>query len=238
MRVKSVVSAVSALFLATTFVSAETPVETVFPSIAAHDGWILESSEGSGTGGVLDATSTGGKGLRVGDHSRGRQLVSLVSFDTSPLPDCAEMVSARLELTRNGNSGANPFKSLGDMLVDVHPGVIGSNANLQGGDFEADVDYQEAAATGDQGGNLHVFKIDLDPDMLNVEGLTQMRLRFEKKHNGNNRADYVGFYGAESASNHRNPKLVVSFLCECNVDTDPEPDPEPEPDPDPPVDSN
>lgn len=201
-------------------VMAQSPVTTIFYSIADEDGWVMEESKNANVGDILDSGADGGKALRIGDMIRDRQIMSIVSFDTESLPDCADIVSARLEMTRDGNQGADPFRSLGQIVVDVHPGDIGDDPDLQSRDFEFEVDYPDAAVMGQQGGNLSLHMVEIDPSMLNVEGRTQMRLRFQRADNGNGDADYAGFYAGDNSSRDRHPRLVVEFFCACDVGTD------------------
>jgi len=68
---------------------------TVIRSTGSQDGWILESSENSGTGGQLDVNSTT---LRIGDSTSDRQYLAILSFNTSSLPDDAYITSVVLKI--------------------------------------------------------------------------------------------------------------------------------------------
>ena len=112
--------------------STGTNTTVTFTSVAAHDGWIQESGEGSGLGGSVDSTSTSTTGLRVGDNSQNRQYKSIVSIDTSPLPDSATALSATLKLKRGNLLGTNPFTTHAPCYVDIKGGSgFGGSTNLE-----------------------------------------------------------------------------------------------------------
>jgi hypothetical protein len=210
--------AVIVLALSATIASAQ--VDTVFSSIAAHDGWIQESNEFSGLGSLLENNSSGGSGLRLGDSAKDNQFRSIISFNTNlgSMADCAVIESAVLQLTRGTGQGANPFRTLGQIVVDVHIGGIFDTEWLDLEDFDSDVTFPDAALIEEQGGNLAVHSVDIDPQMINTYGFTQMRLRFQEGDNDNNRADYMGFYAANHSVASRHPRLLIRLTCECGED--------------------
>ncbi|HEX9670936.1 MAG TPA: choice-of-anchor B family protein [Thermoanaerobaculia bacterium] len=84
------------------------PVTVTFTSIAAQDGWVLESSETSSAGGSINANAATASALRAGDDNKDKQYKAVVGFDTSAIPDGATLVSATLRLRRGTVSGTNP----------------------------------------------------------------------------------------------------------------------------------
>jgi len=193
-------------------------VDVHFTSIAAHDGWILESNEFSGLGSLLENNSSGGAGLRIGDDPKDRQFRSIISFNTNlgVMADCAIIESATLQLTRGTGKGANPFRTMGNIVVDVHVGEIFDSEFIDLEDFDSDVTFPNAAIITEQGGNLAPHTVAIDPQMINTYGFTQMRLRFERDDNDNSTADYAGFYAANHAVATRHPRLVIRLSCECS----------------------
>jgi hypothetical protein len=198
-------------------VSVQAQVDTIFPSIAAHDGWILEESELVGFGALLENASRGGFGLRIGDASGDRQYRSIISFNTSmgTMADCAMVESAFLVITRGANKGTNPFRTHGNIIVDVHRGEIFDSEFIDLEDFDSDMEFPNAAIIREQGGNLAAHTVELDPSMINAHGFTQMRLRFERDDNDDGAADYTGFYAADHLTASRHPRLVVRVSCAC-----------------------
>ena len=98
------------------------PTTVTLVSIAAQDGWVLESGETTNVGGSINATATTTSALRAGDNNQDRQYKSVVSFDTSSIPDGATIVSVTLRLLRGTASGTNPFTTHGTCWVDVQSG--------------------------------------------------------------------------------------------------------------------
>ncbi len=96
-RVRSTVGSIDSTN--TNVVSATTAVgyTATFYSIAAEDGFITESTETSGVGGSANSTAVN-DGIRAGDTSSKQQIKSILSFDTSSLPDNATIVSATLRV--------------------------------------------------------------------------------------------------------------------------------------------
>ncbi len=93
-----------------------TPKTVTFKSAGAYDGWILESGENSSLGGTVDKVATT---FNVGDDLRDRQYKSIISFNTSTLPDTAIVTAVQLSIKKQGVLGTDPFTTHGDLLVDL-----------------------------------------------------------------------------------------------------------------------
>jgi putative hemolysin len=91
-------------------------LDVSFRSAGTFDGWVLEREEGSGRGGSFNATATTG---RVGDDASDRQYRSILSFDTSGLPDDAVITGVTLRIKRQSITGTNPFDTHGLLKVDM-----------------------------------------------------------------------------------------------------------------------
>ena len=89
-----------------------------FTSTAGRDGLVLESTETSEIGGSLNAAGV----LVVGDDSLDRQYRSILSFDTSSLPDNALITGVVLKVKRWQVVGTNPFVTHKPLLVDIRQG--------------------------------------------------------------------------------------------------------------------
>ncbi len=129
------------------------PTTVTFTSIAAHDGYLLESSETSNAGGSGSSTSTSTSALRAGDATSDRQYKAVVSFDTSAIPDGATLVSATLRLRRGTVSGTNPFGTHGICRADVQTGGFSGSTALQTGDFQAAATAAQAASLSNAASN-------------------------------------------------------------------------------------
>jgi len=68
-----------------------------YKSAGANDGWILESTETSGTGGTMDKTANT---FYLGDDGQDRQYRAILHFATSTLPDNAVLTSVELKIKK------------------------------------------------------------------------------------------------------------------------------------------
>jgi hypothetical protein len=190
----------------------ESGLAITLKSIGSQDGWILESSETSGVGGTLNKTATT---LRLGDDAANRQYRSILSFNTA-LPVGTQITSVTLKFKYAGVSGTNPFKTHGNLLVDVFQGVFKGNSALQLGDFGAkgtSLMYKSKALvyTNTQVDNW--YSQSLNPDdfgFINLDGVTQFRLRFSKDDNNDFGADFLRLYSGNAAEADR-PQLIIEY---------------------------
>lgn len=181
-----------------------------FTSIAAEDGYILESSETSNKGG--SATSTGST-VRAGDDAADKQWRSILSFDTSTLPDNATIVSVEVRLQRSGVTGTSPFDTHGALWVDVKTGAYGNNNALAKSDFEAAststqvTSLSNPLANGDWASG---FFNSAGLSGVNKVGRTQLKIRFNQDDNDDLSSDYMGFNAGEAATASR-PVLIITY---------------------------
>src|SRR6185436_4253347 len=105
-----------------------------FASDGTNDGWLRESSETSGKANTLNSTNAT---LRVGDDAANRQYRTILSFDTTSLPDNAIIASATLKFKYAGKVGTLPFSTHGKLLADICEGAFRGDPILQLGDFNA-----------------------------------------------------------------------------------------------------
>ncbi|MFY9822715.1 MAG: M14 family zinc carboxypeptidase [Thermoanaerobaculia bacterium] len=193
-----------------------TPVASVtFTSVAAQDGWVLESSETSNAGGSIDATAATTSALRVGDDNKNKQYKSVVSFDTSAIPDGATILSVTLRLRRGTVSGTNPFTTHGTCWVDVQSGSgFSGSTTLQTGDFQAAATAVQAASLTNAANNLDWSEGSLNAAGLaaiNKTGTTQLRVYFNLDDNNDRNADYIGYYSGDNGTAANRPQLVVTY---------------------------
>jgi len=191
------------------------PTTTTFTSVAAQDGWVLESSETSNAGGSIDATATTTSALRVGDDNKNKQYKSVVSFDTSAIPDGATILSVTLRLRRGTLSGTNPFTTHGTCWVDVQSGSgFSGSTTLQTGDFQAVATAVQAASLSNAANNLDWSEGSLNAAGLaaiNKTGTTQLRVYFNLDDDNDRSADYIGYYSGDNGTAANRPQLVVTY---------------------------
>jgi len=190
------------------------PTVVTFNSVAAQDGWVLESGETTNVGGSIDATANNTSALRLGDNNQDRQYKSVVSFDTSAIPDGATILSVTLRLLRGSLTGTSPFSTHGTAWVDVQGGTgfSGSTA-LATGDFQATATAVQAASLSNAASNGTWSTGSLNAAGLatvNKTGTTQLRVYFNLDDNDDTGNDYLGYYSGEATSANR-PQLVVTY---------------------------
>lgn len=192
---------------ATTWIAAS----TTLTSIAAHDGYIRESSETSNAGGT---TYPAANPSRLGDDSSDRQYKAFLSFGTSVLPPSATIVAASVRFRRAGLVGTDPFTTHGTCYADIKGvfGFSGSNS-LDSADFQAAADATQVAVMSAPATNG-----DWSVGILNAAGRslldrnsnTQFRLYFTLDDNDDLGNDYINWYTGEDVASNR-PALDIAY---------------------------
>ncbi|MBI5383637.1 MAG: fibronectin type III domain-containing protein, partial [Verrucomicrobia bacterium] len=206
-------SAYSATASATT-TGSTTPGRLVLASIGSEDGYVLESTESSNVGGSAVSSSSSADSLRAGDERGDRQYRTILSFDTSAIPDGATIVSATLRLKCGRISGSNPFEFLGACRVDIKSGNGFNNSPaLTKEDFQAPADATAVAALSNAEDENDWSIATLDARglaLVNKAGKTQFRVAFQRDDNNDEERDFIGWYSGEASSSNR-PQLEISF---------------------------
>jgi hypothetical protein len=190
------------------------PTVVTLTSLAAQDGWVLESSETSNAGGSLSATASNTSALRAGDATSDRQYRAVVSFDTSAIPDGATILSATLRLRRGTVSGTNPFTTHGTCWADVESGGFSGSTALETGDFQATATAVQAASLSNATSNGAWSEGSLNAAGLAAidgTGTTQLRVYFALDDNDDGGNDYIGYYSGDNSSSPNRPQLVVTY---------------------------
>jgi hypothetical protein len=188
--------------------SYEATASLTVKSAGLNDGWVLEHSETSNTGGTMNSTATT---ITLGDDAADRQYRAILQFDTSALPDNAVVTNMTLKIKQQGNvTGVSPF-SFGSLYVDMRNPAFG-NSILELVDFNFAAKKVKPAVFNpnpvsgwfstrfNTGGKLYV----------NRTGTTQLRLYFSVDDNNNNFADFIHFYSGNAAAGDR-PKLLITY---------------------------
>lgn len=180
-----------------------------FRSVGTYDGWVRESRETADVGGSLES---GAPTARLGDNSANKQYRAILSFNTGGLPDAGQILSASLRLLNTGQSGDDPFASLGDITADIRRGSFGTKKSLQKMDFQAAASAEDVmtfteapvetwySSAIDYGSLVHI----------NLGGVTQFRLRFLIDDDNDLLADSLGFYTGNGDSAMR-PQLIITY---------------------------
>jgi len=193
-----------------------TPVSISYTSDGVKDGWLLESSRTSGKAGTLNSTSTT---FNLGDATGNKQYRSILSFNTSSLPDNAIITAATLKIKRLSNGylvgNNNPFSWGGGLKVDLCKNMFGTTTALQLGDYNFNsatnckllvTAFGSTAASGWYSASIPSAAFS----KINLAGLTQFRLRFKNEDNNDSAADYVKFYSGNASAAYR-PLLIVEY---------------------------
>ncbi|MCP5477162.1 MAG: PHB depolymerase family esterase [Rhodanobacteraceae bacterium] len=156
-----------------------TPVVVSFASEAGYDGYVKASANGSGLAlGTLESSF----GLALGRGSDGKYNRAILSFDTSSLPDGAQIQSATLTLRHRGASG-DPWSSPSGntLVIDVKSGCFGACA-LETSDHGASASAnQVASVVRFTGGNQNSGAFNgAGLAAISTTDRTQVRLRFEQ----------------------------------------------------------
>ncbi len=189
------------------------PTTVTFTSVAAQDGYVLESSETSNSGGTVSSTATTTSAIRVGDDRKDRQYKGFVSFDTSSIPDGATIQSVTLRLRRGTLSGTNPFTTHGAMTADVSSAFGGSTA-LASGDFQAAASATAVCSLSNAASNGSWSECTFNAAGLaavNAAGATQVRVQFALDDNDDRGNDYLGYYSGDNSTAGNRPQLVVTY---------------------------
>jgi len=181
-------------------------------STGSQDGWVLESSETSSTGGTINTTATT---FNLGDDVAKKQYRGILSFNTSSLPDNATIASVTLKVKKSSVvGGGNPVTTFQGFKVDIKKGIFGSQAALQIGDFQAAASksygpFSPSPVSGWYSINLTSAKAYINKLSTN-SGLTQIRLRFNLDDNNDTTANILKLYSGNASSSVR-PKLVITY---------------------------
>lgn len=154
-----------------------TPVTVSFTNEDANDGYVK-----AGAGGTAPAVGTleSSLGLAIGRGTDGKFNRTLLSFDTSSLPDGATITEVKLTVTYRSASGdpwGNPAGN--SLVVDANAGCIGA-CTIETGDWGATTTASAVAQLLSFTGGTQTSNLFAAPGLaaVNKTGRTQLRLRF------------------------------------------------------------
>jgi hypothetical protein len=186
-----------------------------FTSVAAQDGWVLESSEASNVGGSMNSSATT---LYLGDDAAKKQYRAILSFSTGSLPDNAVITGVTLKVKQQAIiGGGNPVSMFQGFMFDVRNGFFGTASTLQTGDFQAAASqsYGPPSMLAPVGG-WYSFNLTAGKGYVNKlatnSGLTQIRLRFKLDDNNNAIANILSLYSGNTATAANRPQLVITYV--------------------------
>jgi hypothetical protein len=193
-------------------------VEETFISVPRHDGRVWD--DGADTGEGYDYNDNGTRALRLGDYQTNQGYRSIVSFDTSSLPNDTTIVSARLELTCGSLYGDSPFGWAGACNIDVAGPYFGASDDLEAVDWNAAADAIAVASfltePAVEGEMVSSEFNTTGRNNINIHGTTQLRVYFATSISPDGESDYMGFYSGEASAPEgpdpdKRPKLILRY---------------------------
>jgi len=186
-----------------------------FRSNGTNDGWVLETSEEAGTGGTVNAHVPL---LILGDDAQDRQFRSILHFPTQHLPDNAVITQAILAVKLHGIAGNDPFLTHGKIAIDLQSGYFGSAGffgmgSLDPTDFQSPATLPSAGSISNSpvgGWYWTILQTSAYP-FINLQGITQLRLRFEAEDNDDLGEDLIGFYSGDYELISERPRLIIEY---------------------------
>jgi len=187
----------------------QSPLYTLeFTSAGSQDGYIRESSETSNVGGSNSSTNIRNY---IGDRYDKIQYKAVLSFDTSSLPDNANITAATLKHKRGAIS--HDPSDLGDMKADIKKPSFGTTS-IENSDFQASADASQVATMSYPSGDGDWSSGSINStgrSYINKTGVTQFRIYFETDDNNDGYTDYFGFYSGDYEVTADHPKLEVKY---------------------------
>ena len=157
-------------------------------NIDSQDGYVKANS-GGGSPALGSGFMENTYGLAAGRGTDSKFNRVLLSFDTSNIPDTAEIIQAWLTVSLNSSSGdpwANPTGNA--LLIDVKTGCFSGNCSIETTDWVAVPDVSDTARIvkwtgGEQNsGDFNAAGMAA----INKVGTTQLRLRFSENQTSTN----------------------------------------------------
>ncbi|MCC5875161.1 MAG: hypothetical protein JJU11_02975 [Candidatus Sumerlaeia bacterium] len=196
------------------------PESMMIYSLGDNDGSVLESSQGSETGGAVAA---GASTFNFGDDQMNRRYRGFFTFDTSLIPDNAVVTKAQVGYTRVRIVGTDPW-TFGGSLVDGDYGTMdmavphfGTSISLESSDWQATPDLENVTryiVPYKNGLTVMDLLTEEAIGILNREGTTQFRLRMEERGtNFNNQPDYIEI-GTGAATGNQRPFMYLEYYLE------------------------
>lgn len=182
-----------------------------FRSVKSQDGWVLESGETTAVGGSLNA---GAVTFNLGDDASDRQYRSILSFNTSTLPDNAVVTGITLGIRRQGFTGADPFTVLGTIRIDIRNGAFSTTSALQAADFQAAASRNNVGTIQNlpDANNWYTTKLlNTSYAFINLAGVTQFRLRFSTDDNDDRTANIIRFFSGDVGVLSNRPLLAILY---------------------------
>ncbi len=185
----------------------------MFYSQAAYDGWVLETGETTNTGGLINTTNLT---CYVGDDGLDRQYRTFMHFNTSRIPDDADVIRVTLQYKQHSIIGSDPYVTHGNVWADIKEGYFSNNPALVQADFAALSSMNNAGffefTPSSLAYPIYIAEMKAGAyEYLNITGITQFRLRFGLDDDNDNVADYLKIFCGDMGVPFNRPVLRVWY---------------------------
>jgi hypothetical protein len=176
------------------------------------DGWILEYSENTSKGGIMNATDYQ---LNLGDDIIRNQYRSILHFPTgAALPDNAVLTKVTLKVKYLGIvGGGNPVAIFQGFMVDIKKGTFGTIA-LQPTDWQAAANKTIGPFLPPKVDGWYTMDLTSIRAYINKlatgSGVTQIRLRFFREDDDNFAANFLKLHSGNGDVLSR-PTLIIEY---------------------------
>lgn len=180
-----------------------------FRSQGANDGFVRESIETSKKGGSYNPIGTV---LYIGDDLLNRQFRTVLSFDTSRLPDNAIITSVTVKIMKQKQVGTNPFTTHKNLRIVIRKPYFGKAVTLAPHDFQALADKVAGWVINKNVAGWYSANLrNAAYPFINTMGITQLRLQFGLDDDNDHIADYLRFYSGNYSYITYRPLLIVKY---------------------------
>lgn len=155
--------------------------------------------------------------LRLGDYMDLYSYKTILSFDTSVLPQTCTLMSAKLQMYVSGIGGIDPFSGWGgNCYVDIATPYFGDSNGLQITDWQVPADAVEITRFSGPAGTPQPIVSDKFSgsglSLINRTGTTQLRVYFETPMNLSTANDCVYLHSGDDSDVNKRPKLIIQYL--------------------------
>lgn len=192
-----------------------TLVTESFRSTGMNDGWVLEATENSNTGGSKNSSADI---FKLGDDKQNRQYRAILHFPTYYLPDNAVVTRVILTIKKRDVIGTDPFTTHQNIVIDIQNGMFGnfnlfSFLSLELVDFIAPASaYNVGTIQNNPAGDWYWSMLDSTAfSSINLTGITQIRLGFLLDDNNDSDEDAIRFYSGDYIGQRERPHLQIEY---------------------------
>jgi len=199
------------------YTTTRTPI-VEYTSIGTEDGRVwadLNDATQAWQGIGADSMASDYLALRLGDYADSYSYRSILSFDTSSLPDTCTLMSARVQLYVGAIGGTDPFDGWGGSCnIDIANPSFGASV-LEPNDWQAAASGTAIASFPDPNGQTLMVSDDFSAyglNFINKTGKTQLKVYFQTPLNSDPNSDCIYFYSGDNADPNKHPKLIIQYL--------------------------